>query len=316
LTPSGETLPLFPEPAAPPPEPAATPPPGFTKFGTATWNYPGWRGIVYPAASPEKMSSAERLALYASSGRFQTVEADFTFYRPQTAAEWRRYGSALPDAFPVVSKVWEEITCERFPRIERHGSRGGEPNPNYLSVEAFRREVLGPAEEGFADHLGPFVFEFGRDARPNRERKGRFRDRLDRFLAALPVEHRYAVEIRTREYLDAEHVALLKAHGVAPVLNWWTHMPELSGQFDVPGSADSPFYLARVLVAPGRPYEDAVKFFTPYDRIKEEHPEMRRDAVRIAGEAEARRKEFFLIVNNRAEGSAPYTIEGIRKMIG
>ena len=315
MTPWGDTLPLFPEAAAPRPEPAATPPPGFTKFGTATWNYPGWRGIVYPAASPEKMSSAERLALYASSGRFQTVEADFTFYRPQTAAEWRRYGSALPRAFPVVSKVWEEITCERFPRIERHGSRGGEPNPHFLSVEAFRREVLGPAEEGFADHLGPFVFEFGRDARPTREKKERFRDGLRRFLAALPGEHRYAVEIRTREYLDAEHVALLRAHGVAPVLNWWTHMPELSGQFDVPGSADAPFYLARVLVAPGRPYEDAVKFFTPYDRIKEEHPEMRRDAVRIAGEAEARRKEFFLIVNNRAEGSAPYTIDAIKRMI-
>jgi uncharacterized protein YecE (DUF72 family) len=168
--PWGETLPLFPESASPRPQPAPAPPPGFTKFGTATWNYPGWRGIVYPAASPEKMSSAERLALYASSGRFQTVEADFTFYRPQTAVEWRRYGSALPARFPVVSKVWEEITCERFPRIERHGPRGGEPNPNFLSAEAFRREVLGPAEEGFAEHLGPFVFEFGRDPRPNREK--------------------------------------------------------------------------------------------------------------------------------------------------
>ena len=316
MTPSGETLPLFPEEASPGSAPAPAPPAGFTKFGTATWNYPGWRGIVYPGASPEKMSSAERLALYASSGRFQTVEADFTFYRPQTAREWRRYGSALPAGFPVVSKVWEEITCERFPRIERHGSRGGEANPNFLNVEAFRSEVLAPAEEGFEDHLGPFVFEFGRDARPGREKKRRFRDRLDRFLAALPRTHRYAVEIRTREYLDAEHVALLEAHGVAPVLNWWTYMPELSEQFDVPGSSDAPFFLARVLVAPGRPYEDAVKFFTPYDRIKEEHPEMRRDAARIAGEAEARRREFFLIVNNRAEGSAPYTIDAIRQMVG
>lgn len=316
MTPSGDTLPLFPEEARPRPAPAPGRSPLFTKFGTATWNYPGWRGIVYPASSPEKMSSAERLALYASSGRFETVEADFTFYRPQTAAEWRRYGSALPAGFPVVSKVWEEITCERFPRIERHGPRGGEDNPNFLNVEAFRREVLGPAEEGFGEHLGPFVFEFGREARPSAGKKARFRERLDRFLSALPVGHRYAVEIRTREYLDAEHAALLRAHGVAPVLNWWTHMPGLSEQFDVPGAPDAPFFLARVLVAPGRRYEDAVKFFTPYDRIKEEHPEMRRDAVRIAGQAEARRKEFFLIVNNRAEGSAPYTIDAIKKMIG
>jgi uncharacterized protein YecE (DUF72 family) len=303
---------LFPEPEiAPVPAPR-----GFTRFGTATWNYPGWRGIVYPARSPESMSSAERLALYASSGRFDTVEADFTFYRPQSVDEWRRWGRALPPGFPVVSKVWEEITCERFPKIERHGARAGEPNPRFLDVEAFRREVLDPAEEGFADHLAPFVFEFRRDARPDPERKARFREGLDRFLGALPHHRRYAVEIRTREYLDAEHIAILRSHGVAPVLNWWTHMPELSEQFAVPGAADADFWLARVLVAPGRPYEEAVKFFAPYDRIKEEHPEMRADAARIAREAEKRRKEFFLIVNNRAEGSAPYTIDAIKRMIG
>ena len=307
---------LFPELARPAAAPGPALPRGFTRFGTATWNYPGWRGLVYPAASSESMSSAERLALYAASGRFDTVEADFTFYRPQTAREWRRYGAALPPGFPVVSKVWEEITCERFPKIERHGPRGGTANPNYLSVEAFRREVLGPAEEGFGDHLGPFVFEFGRDRRPTAERKARFRERLDRFLGALPRERRYAVEIRTREYLDAGHVALLRAHGAAPVLNWWTRMPGLAEQFEVPGTADADFWLARVLVAPGRAYEDAVKLFAPYDRIKEEHPEMRADAVRIAREAEARRKELFLIVNNRAEGSAPYTIDAIKRMIG
>ena len=310
---SDGTLPLFPE--IEPPRPRRPRTAGFTKFGTATWNYPGWRGIVYPRASAENLSSAERLALYAESGLFDTVEADFTFYRPQTAIEWRRYGSALPDGFPVLSKVWEEITCERFPQIERHGPRGGERNPSYLSVAAFRDQVLGPAEEGFGDHLGPFVFEFRRDRNPTPERLRRFRDGLDAFLGALPRAHRYAVEIRTREYFDAEHIALLRAHGAVPVFNWWTHMPELSEQFDVPGAADAPFYVARVLVAPGRAYEDAVRLFTPYDRIQEEHPEMRGDAARIAREAEKRRKEFFLIVNNRAEGSAPYTIEAIRKML-
>jgi hypothetical protein len=125
------------------------------------------------------------------------------------------------------------------------------------------------------------VFEFGRDAKPTEEKKARFREGLDRFLAGLPAAHRYAVEIRTREYLDAGHVALLNSHGVAPVLNWWTHMPELLEQFDVPGSADASFYLARVLVAPGRAYEDAVKFFTPYDRTGGTPADVR-DAARIS----------------------------------
>jgi uncharacterized protein YecE (DUF72 family) len=305
---------LFPELEAAAPN-AGRSPAGFTRFGTATWNYPGWHGLVYPLLSPDRMTSAERLALYASSGRFDTVEADFTFYRPQSAAEWRRWAGALPPGFPVVSKVWEEITCERFPKIERHGARAGKRNPRFLDADAFRREVLDPAEEGFGDHLAPFVFEFGRDPRPDRERKARFREALDRFLGALPRHRRYAVEIRTREYLDAEHVALLRAHGASPVFNWWTHMPELSEQAAVPGAADADFWVARILVAPGRAYADAVRLFSPYDRLQEEHPEMRAAAARLVREAEARRKEFFLIVNNRAEGSAPYTIEAIKKMI-
>jgi uncharacterized protein YecE (DUF72 family) len=287
-----------------------------TRIGTATWNYPGWRGIVYPANSPERMSSAGRLALYAASGRFETVEADFTFYRPQTAAEWRRYARSLPTGFPVVSKVWEEITTETFPKIERQGERGGEKNPNYLSVEAFKTFVLEPAEEGFADNLGPFVFEFRRDWWPTPEKSRQFRAGLDAFLSALPGGHRYAVEIRTAEYLTPDFLSMLRSHRATAVLNWWTAMPPLSQQFAVPGAAEAEFLVSRILVAPGRDYADAVQFFSPYDRLKEEHSEMRNDAAALIRFAEEKKKEFFLIVNNRAEGCAPYTIDAIRKMVG
>lgn len=287
----------------------------FTKFGTATWNYPGWRGIVYPERSPEKMRSADRLALYAASGRFETVEADFTFYRPQTAREWRRYGVALPAGFPVVSKVWEEITTEIFPKIERQGTRGGETNPNYLSVEAFKRQVLAPAEEGFSDHIGPFVFEFRREWRPSEEKAKAFASRLDAFLGALPRGHRYAVELRTAAYMTPGFLAMLRGHGAAAVLNWWTAMPPIADQFAVVGAAESPFLLSRVLVAPGRKYADAVRLFSPYDRLAEEHPEMREDIARLARFAESSGKDFFVIVNNRAEGCAPYTIDAIRRIL-
>lgn len=289
--------------------------PGRVLFGTATWNYPGWRGIVYPASSREKMSSAERLGLYAAAGRFETVEADFSFYRPQEAAEWRRYARSLPGGFPVVTKVWEEITCEVFPKVERQGSRAGEANPRYLDAEAFRTRVLRPWEAAFSANAGPFVFEFRKDWRESPGRGKRFLENLDRFLSDIPRGPRYAVEVRTASYRGPELVAMLRAHGASPVLNWWTHMPPLSEQFAVAGMRECEFLLARLLVAPGRAYGDAVKLFSPYDRLKEEHPEMRSDAAAIARFARAAGKEFFLIVNNRAEGCAPYTIDAIRKMI-
>lgn len=289
---------------------------GHIRYGTATWNYPGWRGIVYPKDQPEKTSSADRLRLYAASGRFETVEADFTFYRPQNVREWKRYAASLPPGFPVVSKVWEEITTETFPKIERQKERAGQMNPNFLSAEAFKTFVLKPAEEGFGDHLGPFVFEFRKEWRPTPATKQAFLDKLDAFLGEIPRGPRYAVEIRTREYLTPEYTAVLAAHGASHVLNWWTHMPPLAEQLAVPGVAEAPFLVSRILVAPGRQYADAVKFFSPYDAIKEEHPEMRRDAAELVRAAEKARKDLFLIVNNRSEGCAPYTIEKIRAMVG
>ena len=285
------------------------------RFGTATWNYPGWRGIVYPEEMPEKMRSAERLKLYADSGQFETVEADFSFYRPQSAREWKRYADSLPRGFPVVSKVWEEITTETFPKIERQGERAGQANPNYLSVEAFVKFVLKPAEQGFADNLGPFVFEFRKEWRPSPEKRKRFHDSIDGFLAALPKGPRYAVELRTKEYLTPDYVAMLRGHGASHVLNWWTFMPALSQQFAVGGVSELPFWVSRVLVAPGRKYADAVKFFAPYDAVKEEHPEMRAEVAKIARFASEAERDLFVIVNNRAEGNAPFSIAAIRKML-
>lgn len=286
-----------------------------TRIGTCTWNYPGWRGIVYPPNQAEKTSSAERLRSYATSGRFETVEADFTFYRPQSAQGWKRYASGLPKGFPVVSKVWEELTVEVFPNVERQKERAGKANPNFLNPEAFKSRVLKPAEEGFGDHVGPFVFEFRRDWNPTRENGKRFIEALDHFLRALPGGHRYATEIRTPAYLTADYIAMLKHHNVAHVLNWWTYMPGLKEQFELPGVRTMAFWIARVLVAPGRKYPDAVKFFSPYDRIKEPHAEMRTEAATIARTAEKEGVDFFLLINNRAEGCAPITIEEIRKDI-
>jgi hypothetical protein len=108
---------------------------------------------------------------------------------------------------------------------------------------------------------------------------------------------------------------MLHGHRATAVLSWWTAMPPLAAQFATPGASEAPYFLARILVAPGRKYADAVRLFSPYDRIREEHPQMRREAAQIARAARAQGKDLFLIVNNRAEGCAPYTIDAIRGML-
>jgi MinD superfamily P-loop ATPase len=66
---------------------------------------------------------------------------------------------------------------------------------------------------------------------------------------------------------------------------------------------------------PGRWYADAVDAFAPYDRIRDPNPELRSDLVRLVETAEQLRIPAYLIVNNRAEGSAPLTIAAVARML-
>src|SRR5256886_13439957 len=88
-------------------------------------------------------------------------------------------------------------------------------------------------------------------------------------------------------------------------------MPPIGTQLHLPWPLAAPFTVARALLKPGRKYAEAVRAFEPYDRVKEVLPELRRDLLRLMGEAERRGIEGLIHGNNRAEGDAPGTIPGL-----
>jgi hypothetical protein len=64
------------------------------------------------------------------------------------------------------------------------------------------------------------------------------------------------------------------------------------------------------LLKPGRSYEQAVKTFEPYDRVKEQNAEARAAGRRLIeeGKAAGPKRKTFVFVNNRLEGNAITTI--------
>jgi hypothetical protein len=108
---------------------------------------------------------------------------------------------------------------------------------------------------------------------------------------------------------------VLREHGVAHVFNSWTRMPPIGHQLDLPNSITGPFLLARALLRPGRTYNEAVDAFAPYDRIREPNPKLRKDLVRLVETAVRTKIPAYLLVNNRAEGSAPLTIAAVAEML-
>lgn len=292
---------------------AARIPPSI-RFGASSWNYPGWKGLVYHRQYDGKGASARMLEEYAAFPLFRTVGIDSSFYAPPDEAVLGSYAERLPPGFPCVSKVWNQITVQTFSKAHDK-SRGGQLNPDFLSAPLFLESVYDPYRRHFGDHAGPFVFEFQTIAWRSGVTPDSFAGRLDEFFAALPVEGMYAVELRNEEFLTPMYFAVLREHGVAHVFNSWTRMPSIGDQLDRPGSLSAPFIVARALLRPGRTYDEAVDAFAPYDRIQDPNPGLRRDLVRLIETAIEARIPAYLLVNNRAEGSAPLTIAEVARLL-
>lgn len=288
--------------------------PGGVRFGTSTWNYPGWRGLVYHRDYHGKGASARMLEEYAAFPLFRTVGIDSSFYAPPTEETLRGWAEHLPPGFPCVSKVWDQITVQTHSKA-RNPDRAGEANPDFLNPDVFLEAVYEPYQRYFAGHAGPFVFEFQTIPRRSGIGPEQFADRLDAFFSALPREGQYAVEVRNEEFLTPMYFAVLREHGVAHVFNSWTRMPAIGDQLDLPGSVTGPFIVARALLRPGRSYDEAVDAFAPYDRIQDPNPELRLDLARLVDTAVRTRIPAYLLVNNRAEGSAPLTIAEVARLL-
>jgi uncharacterized protein YecE (DUF72 family) len=277
-------------------------------IGGSSWKYEGWLGQVYTRErymSRGRFSQtgfqAECLREYAET--FPTVCGDFAFYQFPTDDFWRKLFSRVPTGFRFAFKAPEQITCQVFPTHPRYGSQGGKRNEMFLDARAIVEMFLRPLL-AYRDKTALVIFEFGSTRTPLPE----FLDRLDPFLAALPPEFRYAVEIRNPEFLARDYFACLRARNAAHVYNAWSRMPELKVQTAIHGSVTADFAVCRALLRRGRVYEDAVKAFAPYTETQDPNPEAR-DSMRILiGRAKEDKRMLFLFVNNRLEGNAPLTI--------
>jgi uncharacterized protein YecE (DUF72 family) len=282
------------------------------RFGTSTWTYEGWQGLIYTKTYPKGRFKQDCLAEYAAyqyNGErlFRTVGFDFTFYGPPTARQLAHYAAQLPADFRVCSKVWEEVTVPVFASGLRYRSRSG-PNPHFLDAGYFLDQVLAPYQEAFRDRTGPFIFEFQRTGIEPDE----FLKKLEGFLGRLPKDYAYAVEVRNPRLLGAEYRAVLQAHSVAHVYNHLHGMPPLWQQHEQLGrDFTAPFSVLRLLTPRDLTYAQAVKAYRPYTKIVRALPDMRRDAIRVVRESLSRHHLAYVLVNNRAEGSAPLTIQAI-----
>lgn len=283
------------------------------RFGTSSWAYAGWQGLVYHRPYSKSQLTREALAEYATycyndQPLFRTVGIDHTFYRPPTPGQLTRYASLVPADFRFCAKVWEEVTIPTYAKLARYGAKAGQRNVRFLDAEVFREQVLAPVLEGLGERNGPLIFEFQRSGLDADSLPGA----LDTFFSKLPTGPNYAVEVRNPVVLGHRYWDTLHAHGVAHVYNHWTAMPPLLEQHRCLGNRfTAECVLIRLLTPLGLPYAQAVDRYQPYNRIVVPQPNMRRDTVALISQAAAEGKACYVLVNNRAEGCSPLTIQAL-----
>lgn len=277
-------------------------------IGTCSWKYPSWEGLVYLSREPANY-------LYEYAKKYNSVEVDQWFWslgksgaalpRPETVAE---YDASTPDDFRFTVKCPNAVT---MPYLRGKKGEPLQPNSRFLDPDFFQRflDSLAP----LIPKIGLLVFQFEYLNKDKMQSKSKFVDYLGQFLASLPADLPYAVEIRNPRWIDATWFDLLREHRAAPVLLQGYWMDDVVATLDQYGEKVGDTLCIRLHGEDRegmeeRTGEDWSKIVRPKDEELE----------RISGSIDYQYRngrQVFVSINNHFEGSAPLTIEKFKRLL-
>jgi uncharacterized protein YecE (DUF72 family) len=270
-------------------------------FGTSSWSFPGWDGIVYDRRISQTALARHGLAAYAQHPLLRTVCIDRSYYGPPTATEFADYAASVPEHFRFVVKAHEYLTRVRT-------KDGLARNEFFLDAAYAEDEVIGPCLEGLGEAAAVLVLQFP----PQRvDAVDRFAIQLREFLERLPKQLLYAVELRNPELLSPSYRETLRDTGACHCYNVHPTMPSLEEQAGALPPAEQPAVIVRWMLRRNRSYADAKDAFHPFNKLAEPDPGSRQAVAALARDA----KRAFIIVNNKAEGCAPLSLVGLAEEI-
>jgi uncharacterized protein YecE (DUF72 family) len=260
------------------------------RFGPAGWDYPDWRGAVYPRPAPRGFDPLAYLARW-----FDTVEVNSTFYRPARAEVARAWCERVAEhrSFRFTAKLWKRLTHER----EAYGAEEVKAAREALDAIASQRRLGGV--------LLQFPWSFRRDAAGVEWLRDLFRA-----LEGLPL----VLEVRHASWNVPETYAELVEKGVGFVN---VDQPLFHDSIRPSAVATAPVGYVRVH---GRNYKDWFREKAGrdarYDYLYE--------ASELAPWAERTRsladepgvEDVYVVTNNHFEGKAVANAAMLKAMVG
>lgn len=276
-------------------------------MGTSTWSFSGWQGLVYADEYDESTLARQGLAAYVAHPLFRSVGVDRSYYRPLDAETLSRMRKAVSADFRFLLKAHAALMLPKSAR--RPVYLEGVPDV-FLDADHAIRHVIDPARRALGETLGVVLFQFSPLGARVLGYRRELLQRLYEFLRALPGDVTYAVEWRDPEMLGVDYQQMLRTVGAVHGHAQHPRMPsiELQGECAAEFAQPSSPLVIRWLLAPGRSYEGAKAAYAPFDRLVDPDPSARQKIVALARRSLAAGQDVTIIVNNKAEGSAPQSI--------
>ena len=270
-------------------------------LGTSSWSFPGWAGLVYDRETDKGALARHGLSAYARHPLLRTVGVDRSYYEALPERVYASWASVVPDLFRFVVKATRSLVTP--------GEVG------FLDASRARDEVVGPVAAGLGEKVGAVLLQFPPTSPQAVGGPRRFAERLYRFLVAVDSPIPIAVEIRTPGWLTDDYRAALE-HGGA-THGWVVHprMATLAEQRHSLGAPPPGPTVIRWMLAPGHRYESARDAWSPFDRLRAPDPANREAVAALALEAVSAGGPALVVVNNKAEGSSPASIEALARVI-
>jgi uncharacterized protein YecE (DUF72 family) len=293
-------------------------------LGTSSWSFPGWDGLVWEGEYTESMLARRGLATYAQHPLMRAVSLDRAFYQPLTVAQYAGYAEQVPPDFRFVVKA-PSVVADAL--VRREDGQGMRANTGFLDPGLAWSAFVEPALQGLGARAGALVFQLSPLAPAMLGRMPHCIERLQAMLAALPPLAQLraqapdlviAVEVRNAEWLTPAFAEALRAGGATYCLGGHAKLPPIAEQLPVlralwPGPMVCRWNLNRLHGAYG--YEDAKALYLPFDKLVDPDLETRTALARVARATTAAGHHAYLTIGNKAEGSAPLTVEAMARLL-
>jgi len=245
-------------------------------IGTAGWDYKDWVGSFYPKQL-ERTRHLEYFAKY-----FDIVEINSTFYNVPSLNMVKNWKLRVPEKFRFIVKVWQNIT---------HNLNDPELDLNLVRFFS--------AMEPLKGKIKAFLLQFP----PWFKYSESHFSKLKTLFNELPSEYNYIVELRDNSWFNSE--ILTQFIDGNQIILGTTYMPGII-----------PYYMENQKIYYIRLIGD--RELTVFNRIQRTQKNALIDLYKNVQNLREIPEihEIFIIVNNHFQGSAPESVNNLRKKFG